>query len=194
MADPRFPPMQNGPPRPSPQRTGGGGLPIIPILLLLIYGAYVGVMIVGPIFSDSMAETMDGLLEANIRLAVGAILLVLFVIILLFSLTDSGKQKGGQRKPAQAPPQRSTPPGAQVKKFKPVSPAGAPAPNTQPAPTPPKPVKEDVKTDPAPVVKRTLIPYPVDVEGGIYGETFIDLGKNKTLKLRSLVVEPEYLY
>ncbi len=190
MADPRFPPMQNGPSRPPPQRTGGGGIPIISILLLLIYGAYVGIMIVGPIFSDSMAKTMDGILEANIRLALGAVLLAIFIIILLFSLMDSGKQKGGQRRPAPAPPPRSTPPGAQVKKFKPVSPAGAPAPQARPSPTP---AKENVKTTPAPVVKRTLIPYPVEVEGGIYGETFIDLGKTKTLKLRSLVVEPEYL-
>jgi hypothetical protein len=41
--------------------------------------------------------------------------------------------------------------------------------------------------------KRTVVPYPLEVEGGIYGETMIPLSPSKVLKLRSLVVEPEYL-
>jgi hypothetical protein len=35
--------------------------------------------------------------------------------------------------------------------------------------------------------------YPDLVEGGIFGDTYIRISPAKTLKLRTLVVEPEHL-
>jgi hypothetical protein len=50
----------------------------------------------------------------------------------------------------------------------------------------------------APAVKKDkitpkVIEYPKEVEGGIYGDTFININDGKVLKLRTLVVEDIYL-
>ena len=42
-------------------------------------------------------------------------------------------------------------------------------------------------------VKPEVIEYPLEVEGGIYGDTFIDIDDEIVLKLRSLVVKDIYL-
>jgi hypothetical protein len=42
-------------------------------------------------------------------------------------------------------------------------------------------------------IKPHIIEYPSDVEGGIYGDTFIELGNEKVLKLRTIVVKDIYL-
>lgn len=42
-------------------------------------------------------------------------------------------------------------------------------------------------------VKPKVIVYPSEVEGGIYGDTFIDIDEDSVIKLRTLVVEDIYL-
>ena len=42
-------------------------------------------------------------------------------------------------------------------------------------------------------VKPKVIEYPLEVEGGIYGDTFIDVDDETVVKLRTLVVEDIYL-
>jgi hypothetical protein len=42
-------------------------------------------------------------------------------------------------------------------------------------------------------IKPSIIEYPSEVEGGIYGDTFIEIDQDDTLKLRTLVVEDIYL-
>jgi hypothetical protein len=42
-------------------------------------------------------------------------------------------------------------------------------------------------------IKPSMVEYPSDVEGGIYGDTFIDINSDTILKLRTLVVEDIYL-
>ena len=42
-------------------------------------------------------------------------------------------------------------------------------------------------------IKPKIVEYPLDVEGGVYGDTFIDLNDERVLKLRTLVVKDIYL-
>jgi len=191
MAEPRFPPVQGGPARPGPAKAKTGKIPMLPIVLLVVYGIYIAVLIVAPAFSKGFQDTLDGFFPPNFRIIVGGILLGAFALILLINLMDTGGSK--------APPlkQRPSGPPGEVKKFKPVQPAQAKAvpPNKAPPATPPPAPKKD--TPPAKpqtaAPKKQIIAYPSEVEGGIYGETYIELGQQKVLKLRSLVVEASYL-
>jgi hypothetical protein len=194
MADPRFPPVQGGPARPGPASRKTGKLPLLPIVLLVIYGLYIGVLIIAPALSKDLEETMEGFFPPNFRFIVGGILLGAFALIMVINLLDTGK-------PGAGPQLQSRPgPGGEVKKFKPVQPAQArtaPQSVKQPSP-PPKPPEKQVparKSEPPvpPEPRKIEITYPQEVEGGIYGETFIELGQQKVLKLRSLVVEARYL-
>ena len=194
MADPRFSPVQGRQPIPGPPQKKGITIPVLPIVLLLLYAVYVGVMIIGPYYVSSLGDTIDGILEFNIRVAIGGVLLVIFIFIMAYTLMESGKPK---RVPVARPPPSPGPrPSPPVNKFKPVtSPAvkvevPAPAekkvePKGEEIPKPAEPVKD--------IPKQTVISYPNEVEGGFYGATFIEISKTKVLKLRSLVVEPEYL-
>jgi hypothetical protein len=42
-------------------------------------------------------------------------------------------------------------------------------------------------------MKPQVFEYPLDVEGGLYGDTFIELGDETVLKLRTLVVKDIYI-
>jgi hypothetical protein len=67
-------------------------------------------------------------------------------------------------------------------------------PYTPSAPTSPvPPVQQPRPTVPERPVQAMVVTYPDLVEGGIYGDTFIKISPGRTLKLRSLVVEPEHL-
>jgi hypothetical protein len=198
MAQPRFQPVQGrqgGPPPPAKKQ---GSIPVFPIVLLVIYIIYVGVMIIGPIYVDSLRSNIDNILDFNTRVAIGGVLLALFIVILGYTLYDSGRS---QSPPARPPPRPGPAPQGAVSKFKPVQPA-------KPAPEPAKvapttqvsapPNKEGSTAKPKEVEKpgtpkQTIISYPNEVEGGFYGATMIDISKTKVLKLRSMVVEPEYL-
>ncbi len=66
--------------------------------------------------------------------------------------------------------------------------------------TSPEEEKKEIKTADiiAPAAKRDkvipkVIKYPLEVEGGIYGDTFIDVDEETMLKLRTLVVDDIYL-
>jgi hypothetical protein len=186
MAEPRFPPVQGGPARPGPAKQKSGKIPLLPIVLLVIYGIYIAVLIVAPAFSSDFEATLDGFFPPNFRVIVGGILLGAFALILVINLLDTGSR--GPSRPVPAGP------GGEVKKFKPVQPAQARA---MPPSAPPQAArKEPPPPQPAPHIpapKKQIIAYPSEVEGGIYGETYIELGQQKVLKLRSLVVEAEYL-
>jgi hypothetical protein len=42
-------------------------------------------------------------------------------------------------------------------------------------------------------IKPKIVEYPLEVDGGLYGDTFIELGDETKLKLRTLVVKDIYL-
>lgn len=194
MADPRFPPVQGGPARPGPNTSRSGKIPLLPIALLVFYGLYIGVLIIAPVLSKDFEETLDGFFPPNFRFIVGGILLGVFALILVLNLLDRSTPKG--------PPQiKRTVPESEANKFKPVQPAQArivtPSPQTSTSTQVNTPQAAQVKKDgPIPMPqppKKTIVTYPSEVEGGIYGETFIELGQQKVLKLRSIVVDAIYL-
>lgn len=189
MADPRFSPVQNNPTRQGPPKKDG--FPILPVVLLAIYGIYAGLMLIAPIYVDPLNEAINGALDITARLAIGGVLLVLFIIIMIYNMSEGSS--GPQRKAPPGPPLRKPPmaPGqVQAKQFKPV---------VQPKPAQAVPAAPPVKKEEAPakavseIKKPLIILYPKEVEGGIYGDTFIHLTDSKTLRIRSMVVEPEYL-
>jgi hypothetical protein len=163
---------------------------MLPITLLVLYGIYIAVLIIAPVLSADFEDTLDGFFPANLRFIVGGILLGVFALILVVNLMNTGSSKG----PALRGP--GTSPGAEMNRFKPVQPAPARTmpPSTPATPPPPPSRREEPAPKPQPAPSnRTIISYPSEVEGGIYGETFIELGQQKVLKLRSLVVEASYL-
>ncbi|HHD15693.1 MAG TPA: hypothetical protein ENK47_03185 [Euryarchaeota archaeon] len=172
------------------------GLPTLPIVLLLIYSLYVGAFILAPLYISSIGDALDDKIPPDIRLVIGGVLLALFLIILLYKLL-SGGDPAGRPSPAVRP---RTGPAGEGSRFRPVQPRKTPAaPRFKPPTQPPiEPAGRGKGTKPAPgpakeEQKRTIITYPSEVEGGIYGETFIPVGSSRLVKLRSLVVEPEYL-
>lgn len=200
MVEPRFPPVQGRQQMPPPAKKQGISVPVLPLVLLLLYVVYVGVMIIAPILVSSFKDTIDGVLEFNIRVAIGGILLLVFIAIMVLNLLDSGKTKTPpSRKPAPPPGARPPP---RTNRFKPVQPASVEPSPPQTSSVNVSQVKEAPSGEAArrPVVdgktqakEPTVISYPTEVEGGFYGATFIEISSSKVLKLRSLVVEPEYL-
>ncbi|MGA1819625.1 MAG: hypothetical protein ACMUHU_01305 [Thermoplasmatota archaeon] len=179
MAAPaKFTPVQGSPPPP-----GKGSFPLFPIFALVLYVAYLGIFIIGPKFVSLLADEFDPIFPPLFRM-VGAVVLflVLAVIIGLNLLSKPKPQEPVQPKAPGPKVPAAQPPQASPAKFKPV-------------------VKEPEVKKAAPIVKRMedepvrsqVITYPLEVEAGIFGDTYIGLSPNKVLKLRSLVVEPEYL-
>jgi outer membrane biosynthesis protein TonB len=53
-----------------------------------------------------------------------------------------------------------------------------------------EPVKAEVIEQPEP---PKIIEYPIEVSGGVYGDTFIPVGDGMILKLRTLIIDSHYL-
>jgi len=184
----KFTPVQrNVPPQGPPPQTKGKS-PAMPIILLIIYAAYLGLMIIGPKFVSQLADELDPIVAPFLRWIGAGILFLVFAIMIMYSLLSKPKPAARQTpRPqqqaivkAQAKPPGAAPPS----KFKPIT---VKATEKKEKPLPPVKKVEDEKA------RSQMIIYPVEVEGGIFGDTYIQLGQKKVLKLRSMVVEPEYL-
>lgn len=175
---PKFTPVQGGP---APKNRSG--IPVVPVIILVIYVVYFGIFMIAPKVLSQLSQEMDPVFPPLWRLIVAVLLFMVFGTILVLNLLYKKKPDLPVR--PTAPGQRSTgaPPDQQAApRFKPVVKEAPPA--AMPAP--------ERKTVEQPVRSQVII-YPQEVEGGIFGDTYIGLGPNKVLKLRSLVVEPEYV-
>ncbi len=170
------PPPQTMPPRQGPPGKPRGGPGPLPFLLILLFIAYVSVFMILPQYTDLMPESLLNGFEPMYRLAVAGGLFVVIAILIMMLSRKRSPSRGraqGSFAPVVKPPQQG-----EVRRFKPVS-QDVDRPERSmdgPADTPPK-----------------VFTYPREVEGGIYGETYISIDEKKVMKLRSLVVEPEYL-
>jgi hypothetical protein len=191
MAAPeRFTPVQrNIPPSSTPQKEGEG-FPMLPVFMVIIYILYVAVALIGPTVSSQIADELDPVFPSTYRVVAAGVLFVLFAMLIVWAVffrkpteERTPVQTAGQRPPTpMAPP--AAPKANAPNKFKPVT--KVPEPKKE---APPRVDKVEVKKE----VKPKVILYPLEVEGGIFGDTYIQLSPEKVLKLRSMVVEPEHL-
>jgi hypothetical protein len=191
MAAPeRFTPVQRNIGPPPAQQKQAGGFPMLPVFMVIIYILYVAVAMIGPKVSSQLADELDPVFPSTYRLVAAGVLFVLFAVIIAWAVffrkpsneTAPPRAPGPIAPSVKAPP---VPPKADTStKFKPVVKPAEPKKETAP---PTKKVEEKKETEPKVIV------YPVEVEGGIFGDTYIQLSPEKVLKLRSMVVEPEHL-
>ena len=174
----KFTPVQGSPPPPAKSNA-----PIVPIIAVIVYVLYLGIFIVGPKFVSTMAEEFDPMFPPLWRLVGAGLLFVILAIVIITNLlskpasaTPAPPKPLGTRVPPPSPPQ-ATPP-----KFKPVV--------KEPEQRKPEVQVKKVEDEP---IRSQVITYPLEVEGGIFGDTYIGLSPNKVIKIRSMVVEPEYL-
>ena len=188
----KFTPVQRPAASQGPPPQSKGSIPAFPIFAVVVYAIYLGVMIIGPKFVTQLANELDPLIEPLWRLIGAGVLFIILAVIIVYTLVV--KPKSGQQgpppiaKPGGAAPAVRVQPqsrSADPSKFKPI-----PGPKADKKEEPPRSEPRKVKDEPA---KSQVIVYPLEVEGGIFGDTYIQLSPAKVLKLRSMVVEPEYL-
>ncbi|MGA1822062.1 MAG: hypothetical protein ACMUIG_06015 [Thermoplasmatota archaeon] len=178
-------PRQQGRPQPPPNGPKASPGPLI--LLIIIYVLYIGLAIIAPQFISDIADLIDPAIPALFRF-IGAI--VLFIILVLIGAFVYRPREASPNPPKPAQPVSKPPsrppappvgkPSPQVNKFKPV------APGTRPAPGKPEPEKTGQK-------EPKIFTYPSVVEGGIFGDTYIEVTDDKIVRIRSLVVEPVHM-
>lgn len=189
----KFTPVQRSPGPPQKQANTRGDLPIIPVILILLYAAYLGVAIVAPLFIGSLADWMDGIMPPLFRVIGAAVLFGIFGGILFYLTFFAHVGSSPVRNPApeqrRVPTSRPPDPG----RFRPVANAGSNSPKGSAV----QENKNEKGSEKKKIEKQketpAIISYPLEVEGGIYGDTYIKLSDKKLLKLRSMVVEPELL-
>ena len=187
------PPMQVRPPIQGGDKGGSERGMGIAVFLTVLYIIYIAAFIIGPLYGgDYLGEELEERFPPLFRLIGSGLLFVLFAAIIFFSLAKRGR---GQSRPATGPQRQplgtsaansapaaggkeKAPFSSEERTFKPVT-IGA------------DPLKEGKKAEKK--KEKRIITYPKWTEGGIYGATYIDLGQEKTLKLRSLIMEPKYL-
>jgi len=156
---------------------------LLGFILIILYAAYVVVLIVLPALTDLLPESLEGSFPSLYRFIVAAILFFVVGGAVLYILRGgSGSTPENKNPPGTPPDIRRAPPGPPPR---PVTSDGAPR---------FKPVekKEEQKKE-EPGKEKEIVVYPREVEGGIYGDTYIGIDENRMLKLRSMVVEPEYV-
>lgn len=170
--------------RPQPPPSGPTVSPGPMIFLILIYLIYIGGAIVAPLFVAEVAEQVDPQFPPLYRFIGAIVLFVIFAVIgaLIYRPRQAPQQPPRPPQPTPRPP--SPQPAAvkkpvqQVNKFKPVSQGAKPAVN---------------KPEPARSKEPKVFTYPAVVEGGIFGDTYIEVTDQKIIRIRSLVVEPGYM-
>lgn len=196
MAAPsKFTPVQRSPVPPPPPQGQGSGMPIIPVILVVLYVGYLGAAIIGPLFIDPLAEAVDGVLDPLIRVVIAGILFALFAAVIIYMTFFSAEEQEVRRPlpppPGVRPKQQAGP--SPPSKFKPVAPAGIGAPAKKPDPVKKEEEKPDPRSIERPKEGPTIIAYPLEVEGGIFGDTYIELSEMKVLKIRSMIIGPDQL-
>lgn len=157
-----------------------GRVSLLPAMLVLVFLAYVMAFLILPQFIPDVDALFEPI-PLTLRVITGAVLFGIFLVMIL----STAFQKASRTDPSRMnTPAMGTSVSPSQPAFKPVTPAvGA---RSQPAAVdPPKPVTDSKVQTP------TIYTYPVVVEGGIYGDTFVRITETKVLKVRSLVVGPD---
>jgi hypothetical protein len=188
----KFTPVQRSAVPQGPPPQSKGGIPPFPIFAIILYAVYLGVMIIGPKFISTLADELDPMIPPLWRLVGAGLLFLILASIIVATLLKKPKtgQEGppspkGIPGPSPSTRTQSAPAGSAAAKFKPVM-----ADRKSPKEETPKQVPKKVEDEPP---RSQVVAYPLEVEGGIFGDTYIQLSPNKVLKLRSMVVEPKYL-
>jgi len=191
MAAPqRFTPIQRNISSSSASPKPAEGFPMLPVFLIIVYVLYVAVAIIGPEASSQLADELDPVFSPTYRVVAAGVLFVLFAVLIVwkvfFGRSDPKEQP--------APPVRQT---QQTVKAIPAAPMTGASPKFKPVTRVPEagsetPKKENKAQEKKEIEPRVIV-YPLEVEGGIFGDTYIQLSPEKLLKLRSMVVEPEHL-
>ncbi|MDG6224305.1 MAG: hypothetical protein QCI82_02200 [Candidatus Thermoplasmatota archaeon] len=157
----------------APQRPDIGPPRVVtpfPVIITVLYLALTAAFMALPALVPSIGGAIDPIVNPVVRLIAMVILGVIFLLVIISSIASRPKA------PA------TTVPAEQRPSPKPVQAIARPEPQ---APT-------QAKRSPQPAAPRTYV-YPDMVEGGIYGDTYIKLEGQRTLKLRTQVVGPEHV-
>ncbi len=157
---------------------------------MVLYLIYIGAMVLAPYFIEPYGKVLDGILSPLIRLILAVVLMVVFGALMLRDLLqgkgDELPPPGRSQISRAAPLGAASVQGGAPPRFTPV-PGPGPGPVT-PQPTPPKP--REIERGPS---APTVFTYPQDVEGGIYGDTYVQITQSKIIRIRSLVVDKRYM-
>lgn len=181
---------QSRPPIPQQRPSGGFRPPLLPAVLVVLYLVYVGAMVLAPYFIEPYGKVLDGILSPLIRLVLAVVLMVVFGGLMLRDLLK-GKEQGPiasdrSQVPRAAPLGGGPVIGMAQPRFTPVA---GPGPGPMAQPQAPMRVREIEKGPSTP----NIFTYPQDVEGGIYGDTYVQITPNKIIRIRSLVVDKRYM-
>lgn len=181
---------QSRPPFPQQRPLGGFRPPLLPAALVVLYLAYIGAMVLAPYFIEPYGKVIDGILSPLIRLILAVVLMIVFGGLMLKELFQ-GKDQGPiapdrSQVPRAAPLVAGPVIGSAQPRFTPISGTG---PGPVAPPQTPTRVREIERGPSAP----TIFTYPQDVEGGIYGDTYVQITPNKIIRIRSLVVDKRYM-
>jgi hypothetical protein len=156
-----------------------GSVSPLQMVLLITYAVIVSFLIVLPMYVDQVSRMLRPLGETTrFIIAVASGLLIAFILIAMIAVKASGQAEVA----TVDRPVRPT-----VQRMAPAQTIAAPVAAAAPGATQ---LRQPV-VDRSPL--RSVVTYPDLVEGGIFGDTYIAISPGKTLKLRSLVVEPEHL-
>jgi hypothetical protein len=161
-------------------QTGSGRtrpISLFHIVLLVVYIAIVALLIILPDHVDPLSkllEPVDTMTRFYIALTLGIAIAIIIMVGIAAGMART--EESPSRAEVTAQIQRKAPSQMPV--------AVAPVVRTADGTTP----RIEQKQGPP-----TVVVYPDLVEGGIFGDTFIRISSARTLKLRTLVVEPEHL-
>ena len=146
---------------------------------ILLSMAYIVVVMVMYLQAPDVAEDYEFIGDNTF------ILIGVFLIAAMFILAM-------QIAPEESVVQESSPPPAFYEAPPPPPPPKEFSAVEEPAPPPPPPPEPEPVVEAAVVEKRTLT-FPEKVDGGLYGDTMVDVGQNTMLKVRSKLVEEKDL-
>jgi len=180
--------QQSRSPIPQQRPSGGFQMPLLPAALVVLYLVYIGAMILAPYFIEAYGKVLDTILSPLVRLIIAVVLMVVFGALMFSDLLKGRSGEGPAPDRSQIP--RAAPlgggpvTGSAQARFTPVAGPGPIAP-PQTALRP-----REIERGPS---APTIFTYPQDVEGGIYGDTYVQITQSKIIRIRSLVVDKRYM-
>jgi predicted PurR-regulated permease PerM len=153
----------------------------LPMVLVLIFLVYLLVFLVVPEFVSDLEKMLEPIPQI-IRIVTAVVLFGIFLLMIL-STAFSKAVDSIQPPPVQIPTRQQVigqQPSAVRTMEQPVRPPSQTV----------KPISAQATSQVKPS-QPLIFTYPILVEGGIYGDTYIKITDGKTLKLRSMVVEPD---
>ncbi len=150
---------------------------------ILLSMAYIVVVMVMYLQAPDVAEDYEFIGE-NTFILIGVFLIAAMFILAMQLAPEESVVQESSTPPAfsEAPP--PPPPPTEFSAVQEPSP---------PAPPPPPPEPEPEPVVEAAVVEKRTLTFPEKVDGGLYGDTIVDVGQNTVLKVRSKLVEEREL-